>query len=115
MVAIVPVWDKNYEPEKYDIIVADCNKVLEQVDFMELSTINIFNYQTGDHRYADILKSWQEGLPISPGNLNRSATGKISFSDGRHRTLLACLLMNDTVPIAVLKAETEVIKALIAK
>jgi hypothetical protein len=100
LMKIKPVWD-DQKPDQHEIIQADSQKLLSQVDFLGLSSENLFNYYSADHRYADILKRWENSEAVSPGILTLDTIGKPRFSDGRHRTLLACFLRQKTVPVAV--------------
>ena len=113
MAAIKEVWGENEEPEKYDIITADARKLPNEVDFIGLPIDNLFNYLSADHSYADILTRWREGKPVSPGILTTTAESRLQFTDGRHRTLLACLLLKETVPVAVYPFQRELIEKLI--
>jgi hypothetical protein len=95
------------EFEGCKIFYVELNKLIELADFGEMmyKKLNPKKLFTGiyerDFRVVKILDHWSKGGYIDPPEICLNHLQKISFGDGRHRTIVAFHLGEKYIPVMV--------------
>ena len=104
----------NLDPyfNSYEIVSFKTKNIVTRVNFLELDPKVLFTRDdASDYRVAKILDDWQNMKFIDPPTLSISLEGQLTFSDGRHRTIVAYHLKELEMPIAFHKSLSSLIRA----
>lgn len=83
------------------------NELIRSADFGEMMYVSLNPWQlfTGvderDFRVAKILEHWDREGYIDPPEIRIDHRGKVTFGDGRHRTITAFHLGEEEIPVQV--------------
>jgi len=109
-VTLSPEW------QEYDFVHLSPKAIIKKAYFLDLPTDKLFNNDILDFRYVTTLERWEKGLPVDPPTVSVNHERKdISVSDGRHRLVLSYILNKNSIPVAVLKEDIELLNILTSR
>ena len=91
----------------YRFFYVDLKYLIDSADFGEMMSIGLnpqklFNgVDERDYRIAMLLDHWSKDGYIDPPEIGLNNSGRISFGDGRHRTITAFHLGEKEIPVVI--------------
>lgn len=106
--------------EGYEIFYVELDDLIKLADFGEMmyAKLNPKKLFTGiyerDFRVVKVLDHWNKNGYIDPPEISVDSSKKISFSDGRHRTVTAFHLGEKEIPVIVHRSSIDSVSSLIS-
>jgi len=106
---------EHIDMDEYETLDVNASALIKNADFLEVNPQVLFTgIGQNDSRVLRILSRWEEGYFIDPPEIGiRRDEFTLFFADGRHRTKVAYLLGEKSIPVMCYKSDLKKLKRIL--